>query len=122
MKTNLILFLDQIYKLEFDVILFWIIIAYMISIWAALIFWTLRDAFKRSRSKIFYLLSFLLVGAFNIFGLLIYILIRPNQTLVEDKIEKSELEIFENFKKNKKIPKNIKSNKVSKSKKIKSKK
>ncbi len=57
--------------------------AYTVGIWFALIVWTFRDIEARSRSVIAQIFSTLLVVLFFIPGALIYLLLRPKETLDE---------------------------------------
>ncbi len=64
----------------------WLILylAVMIAgLWIALIYWTVSDIRKRSRAWVALLFSCLLVLIFFVPGLLIYLSIRPRQTLDE---------------------------------------
>ncbi len=55
--------------------------AYTIGLWFALIVWTFRDIESRSRSVIAQIFSTLVVVLFFIPGMLIYLLLRPRETL-----------------------------------------
>ena len=57
--------------------------AYTIGLWFALIVWTFRDIESRSRSVIAQIFSTLVVVLFFIPGVLIYLLLRPKETLDE---------------------------------------
>ena len=57
--------------------------AYTIGLWFALIVWTFRDIESRSRSVIAQIFSTLVVVLFFIPGALIYLLLRPKETLDE---------------------------------------
>jgi RNA polymerase subunit RPABC4/transcription elongation factor Spt4 len=58
--------------------------AYLFAVYAGLIVWTFRDVRSRSRDVLAQILAVLLVAIFNIFGLLVYTLLRPRTTLVEE--------------------------------------
>lgn len=57
--------------------------AYTVALWFALIVWTFRDIESRSRSVIAQIFSTLVVVLFFIPGALIYLLLRPRETLDE---------------------------------------
>ena len=57
--------------------------AYTLALWFALIVWAFRDIESRSRSVIAQIFSTLLVVLFFIPGALIYLLLRPRETLDE---------------------------------------
>jgi Double zinc ribbon len=56
-------------------------IAYLIAVWFALVAWTFRDIESRSRSVFTQVFSTLLVVLFFVPGLLLYLLLRPKETL-----------------------------------------
>jgi hypothetical protein len=56
-------------------------IAYLIAVWFALIAWTFRDIEARSRSVFTQVFSTLLVVLFFVPGLLLYLILRPKETL-----------------------------------------
>jgi hypothetical protein len=56
-------------------------IAYLIALWFALVAWTFRDIEARSRSVFTQVFSTLLVVLFFIPGLLLYLILRPKETL-----------------------------------------
>lgn len=53
------------------------------AIWLGLIVWTWRDMHRRSRDPLAQIASTVLVGVLGIFGLIVYVLLRPNETLAE---------------------------------------
>lgn len=57
--------------------------AYTVALWFALIVWTFRDIESRSRSVIAQIFSTLVVVLFFIPGVLIYLILRPKETLDE---------------------------------------
>ena len=57
--------------------------AYTIALWFALVVWTFRDIESRSRSVIAQIFSTLIVVLFFVPGALIYLLLRPRETLDE---------------------------------------
>jgi hypothetical protein len=56
-------------------------IAYIIALWFALVAWTFRDIEARSRSVFTQVFSTLLVVLFFVPGLLLYLILRPKETL-----------------------------------------
>ena len=56
-------------------------IAYVIALWFALVAWTFRDIESRSRSVFTQVFSTLLVVLFFVPGLLLYLILRPKETL-----------------------------------------
>ncbi|HEX5502383.1 MAG TPA: zinc ribbon domain-containing protein [Thermomicrobiales bacterium] len=57
--------------------------AYVVTLWFALVVWTFRDIESRSRSVVAQIFSTLVVVLFFVPGLLIYLILRPRQTLDE---------------------------------------
>ena len=57
--------------------------AFIIALWLSMIVWTFRDARSRSRDIFAILLATLMVVIFGPLGLLLYVLLRPPQTLAE---------------------------------------
>jgi len=64
------------------------------GIWISLIFWTSKDITKRSRSWIARILSPVLVLVFFIFGLVIYLFLRPKKTMDDEFREKLNEEVL----------------------------
>ncbi len=56
---------------------------YLFVLWVAIVVWVARDVVGRSKNIIFQVFVILLVIVLNIFGLLIYLIIRPQKTLLE---------------------------------------
>src|SRR4051794_11128400 len=59
------------------------LIAFLVVLWMTLCFWTFRDIQARTRDLIAQVFATLLVFFFNIPGVLLYILVRPKETLVQ---------------------------------------
>jgi hypothetical protein len=57
--------------------------AYLLALWFSLVIWTFNDIRARSQNIVTQLLGTSIVLLFNIFGLLIYFIIRPGQTIAE---------------------------------------
>ncbi len=65
-------------------------VAFVVIFWLSLIIWTFRDIRSRTQDMISQILATVLVAAFFVGGLFIYMILRPRQTLAE--IYKHELE------------------------------
>lgn len=57
--------------------------AFTVALWFALVIWTYRDAVSRSRNALMQIFSTLIVVLFFIPGIVIYLLLRPRETLEE---------------------------------------
>lgn len=57
--------------------------AYVLAFWLSLVIWTFVDIRSRSRDILAALLALLLVLIFNVPGLIIYMVLRPKETLTE---------------------------------------
>jgi RNA polymerase subunit RPABC4/transcription elongation factor Spt4 len=57
--------------------------AFIFAFWISLVLWTYRDIRARTHDRLIQFLSSLIVFIFNLLGLLIYLLLRPQQTLDE---------------------------------------
>ncbi len=55
--------------------------AFIAALWLSLIFWTLRDIRNRSQDRLVHYLATFVVAILNLPGLLIYLILRPPQTL-----------------------------------------
>jgi len=58
-------------------------LAYLAALWFALIVWTYRDIEQRSRSVITQIFATLLVVLFSVPGAILYLVLRPRETLDE---------------------------------------
>lgn len=58
--------------------------AYGFALYIGMIVWTFRDMHSRSRDVLAQIMSTLLVAAFTLPGLLVYLLLRPHHTLAEE--------------------------------------
>lgn len=56
---------------------------FLVAFWLALVIWTWRDIRARSRDIFAALLAIVLVAVFPVMGLLLYLLLRPKETLAE---------------------------------------
>jgi RNA polymerase subunit RPABC4/transcription elongation factor Spt4 len=57
--------------------------AYVLVLWIGIIAWTYRDIRDRTRDTAFQIVAVLLVLVFNVPGWIIYMILRPNETLAE---------------------------------------
>ncbi|HWO93527.1 MAG TPA: zinc ribbon domain-containing protein [Dehalococcoidia bacterium] len=57
--------------------------AYLAVLWLSLVLWTYRDISRRTRDPALQVGAVLLVLAFNILGLFLYLILRPGETLTE---------------------------------------
>jgi hypothetical protein len=55
--------------------------AFIAALWLSMIFWTLRDIRNRSNDRLVHYLATAVVAILNIPGILIYMILRPSQTL-----------------------------------------
>lgn len=58
--------------------------AFLVALWLGLVFWTYRDARRRSRDRLLHILAALLVAVLNLPGVIVYLILRPPLTLDED--------------------------------------
>src|SRR5438876_817470 len=56
---------------------------YVLAIYLAMVFWTVRDAQQRTENQLLPYLAGLMVVVLNIFGLFLYLIVRPKETLGE---------------------------------------
>ena len=56
---------------------------YVVALYLAMVFWTVRDAQQRTENAILPYLAGLLVVVLNVLGLFIYLIVRPRDTLAE---------------------------------------
>jgi RNA polymerase subunit RPABC4/transcription elongation factor Spt4 len=58
--------------------------AFLAALWLSLIFWTFRDIRSRSRDPFMRILAVVVVALLSLPGILIYLILRPPQTLEEE--------------------------------------
>ncbi|MFC1655910.1 hypothetical protein ACFL3C_03510 [Patescibacteria group bacterium] len=68
------------------------LVSYFLLLWLALIIWATKDIISRTNNIPFQIISIFLVVFLNIFGLIIYIAVRPSKTLIEKFFEDLEYE------------------------------
>lgn len=64
-------------------LILWIAGGLLVALWLAVVVWSFRDIRARSRSSLSVVLVVLLVLLLPVFGLVVYLLLRPRQTLSE---------------------------------------
>jgi RNA polymerase subunit RPABC4/transcription elongation factor Spt4 len=70
------------------------ILIYVTFFWVALIIWSTRDIINRTNNIFFQIFAILLNTLLPIFGLVIYLLIRPNKTLLDKYYDELEIKAF----------------------------
>ena len=70
------------------------LIAYTLSLWVALAIWAYFDIRARTGDILVQIFSVLLVLAFNVFGLILYLFLRPKETLAENYVLALEEEAY----------------------------
>jgi len=58
-------------------------VAFGLTVWFSIIVWTFIDIRSRSRDKVVWTFATLLVLLFNVFGLVVYLILRPHETLMQ---------------------------------------
>lgn len=58
-------------------------VAFGLAVWFSIIVWTFMDIRSRSRDKLVWAFATLLVLLFNAFGLVVYLILRPHETLMQ---------------------------------------
>lgn len=58
-------------------------VAFGLAVWFSIIVWTFMDIRSRSRDKVVWVFATLLVILFNVFGLVVYLILRPHETLMQ---------------------------------------
>ncbi|HEY8739762.1 MAG TPA: zinc ribbon domain-containing protein [Candidatus Dormibacteraeota bacterium] len=61
-------------------------------LWLALAYWALKDARARSENAAFHIVAMVINLAFPLVGLVVYVLIRPSMTLIEERALELEAE------------------------------
>ena len=57
--------------------------AYLVALWFSMIIWTYYDIRARSQDLYVHIFATALVVVFNVFGLVLYLILRPRETLAE---------------------------------------
>lgn len=71
-----------------------VVVAYLVALWLASIWWTFRDIRARTTDMFLQIAATLLVAVFSFPGLLIYVILRPPKTLAQLYEESLEEEAF----------------------------
>jgi RNA polymerase subunit RPABC4/transcription elongation factor Spt4 len=71
-----------------------VLVAYILTMWIAAVLWTFNDIVSRTYDAGARTLSVLLVAVFNVPGLLLYLLLRPGETLAERAELRLEMDAF----------------------------
>ncbi|MBI2756473.1 MAG: zinc ribbon domain-containing protein [Chloroflexi bacterium] len=71
-----------------------VVVAYLVALWLASIWWTFRDIRGRTTDIFLQIAATLLVAVFSFPGLLIYVILRPPKTLAQLYEESLEEEAF----------------------------
>jgi RNA polymerase subunit RPABC4/transcription elongation factor Spt4 len=58
-------------------------VAFGLAVWFSIVVWTFMDIRSRSRDKLVWVFATLLVLLFNVFGLIVYLILRPHETLMQ---------------------------------------
>lgn len=59
------------------------LVAFGLALWFSIVVWTFMDIRSRSRDKMVWAFATLLVILFNVFGLVVYLILRPHETLMQ---------------------------------------
>jgi RNA polymerase subunit RPABC4/transcription elongation factor Spt4 len=57
--------------------------AFLAAFWLSLVFWTYRDVRSRTRDRMIHIMATLITALLALPGLLIYLILRPRETLIE---------------------------------------
>jgi hypothetical protein len=71
-----------------------ILISYLLIVWVAMVLWTYRDIQMRTQDRLVQIMSVLFVGVFNLPGLILYLLLRPADTMDEAYAKELEAQAF----------------------------
>ena len=58
-------------------------VAFGLAVWFSIVVWTFMDIRSRSRDKLVWAFATLLVLLFNVFGLVVYLILRPHESLMQ---------------------------------------
>lgn len=109
--------LDWLSTPEISQMVLLLIFAYLIFLWIALVVWTAKDIISRTNNLALQVFSIALSVIMNVFGLVLYLAIRPSKTLIakffedleyEALVEEANRTTWEQEKKEKKKTKTIK--------------
>jgi len=69
-----------------------LILTYLVFLWIAIVVWTAKDIISRTNNLALQILSIALSVILNVFGLILYMAIRPSKTLIAKFFEDLEYE------------------------------
>ena len=92
MEENIFSSVQNFFESQLFLYILWGIASYIALFWLGLVIWTMRDIINRSNNVLLQVFSILLVASLNILGLLVYLTIRPLQTLDEKYLDDFEIE------------------------------
>lgn len=58
-------------------------VAFGLAVWLSIVAWTFIDIRSRTRDKFIWFFATLMVLVFNVFGLVVYLILRPHETLMQ---------------------------------------
>ena len=89
--------LDKLFIIVESPVFDWVIVGilvYLGVLWFALIVWVARDVVNRTNNVLFQIFAILLNIFLPVFGLLVYLIIRPARTLLEKYYEEAEYQLL----------------------------
>lgn len=89
--------LDTLFTIVESPVFDWVIVgvlSYLGVLWFALIVWVARDVVNRTSNVLFQIFAILLNIFLPVFGLLVYLIIRPSRTLLEKYYEEAEYHLL----------------------------
>lgn len=87
--------LQQLFQSDIIILVLEGIIVYLAIFWIAVIIWVTKDSINRSTNVAFQIFSILLVIILTpLFGIFIYLIVRPSKTLTETYLEDMQLQIL----------------------------
>ncbi|MGH2447344.1 MAG: zinc ribbon domain-containing protein [Chloroflexota bacterium] len=60
-----------------------IVVAFGAAVWFSIIVWTFIDIRSRTKDRVVWVFATLLVVLFNVFGLVVYLILRPHESLMQ---------------------------------------
>ncbi len=71
------------------------VLIYLSLLWVSVIIWVTRDAINRSNSLFFQIIAIIMNIVLPVFGLILYLILRPNRTLSESYYDDLEYKLLE---------------------------
>lgn len=84
-------------------IIVYFVLFFFIFFWLSIVVWTINDVMNRSKNLLFQCFAVVLVMAFNVPGLIVYIIFRPQKTLEDVNFERLEKKLLLNSLENQEI-------------------